>query len=138
MKLDNIDIDETLKEVESLLNTEKDLSPALLSMIKIMIMLLKLLTNRIGLNSINSSKPPSSDPNRLKPTRKKSGKKPGGQEGHVGTTLRQVEDPDDVKVINIDRRTLPKGQTYKKLALINVRFLILIFLDLRQNIRLKY
>jgi transposase len=70
----------------------------------------------MGLNSSNSSKPPSSDPNRLKPTRKKSGKKPGGQEGHIGTTLRQIEDPDDVIVINIDRRTLPKDQTYKEIG----------------------
>ena len=116
MKLENFDIDETLKEVESLLSTEKNISPTLLSMIKIMITLLKLLTNQIGLNSSNSSKPPSSDPNRLKPTRKKSGKKPGGQKGHVGTTLKQVEEPDDVKVIIIDKRTLPKGQTYKEVG----------------------
>ena len=116
MKLKDINIDETIQEVESLLSNEKELSPALFSMIKIMIMLLKLLTDRIGLNSSNSSKPPSSDPNRLKPTRKKSGKKPGGQEGHIGTTLRQIEDPDDVKVINIDRRTLPKDQTYKEVG----------------------
>jgi transposase len=55
VKLKDIDIDETLKDVESLLSTEKDLSPALLSMIKVMIMLLKLLTDRMGLNSRNSS-----------------------------------------------------------------------------------
>jgi len=116
VKLENIDIDETLKEVEFLLSTEKNISPTLLSMIKIMITLLKLLTNQMGLNSSNSSKPPSSDPNRLKPTRKKSGKKPGGQKGHVGTTLKQVEEPDEVKVIKIDQRTLPKGQTYKEVG----------------------
>ena len=116
MKLENIDIDETLKEVEFLLSTEKNISPTLLSMIKIMITLLKLLTNQMGLNSSNSSKPPSSDPNRLKPTRKKSGKKPGGQKGHIGTTLKQVEEPDEVKVITIDQRTLPKGQTYKEVG----------------------
>ena len=116
LKLENIDIDETLKEVESLLSTEKELSPALLSMIKIMIMLIKLLTNRMGLNSSNSSKPPSSDPNRLKPTRKKSGKKPGGQIGHVGTTLKQIDEPDEVEEIKIDRRTLPKGQIYKDIG----------------------
>ena len=116
MKLENFDIDETLNEVESLLSTEKNISPALLSMIKIMVTLLKLLTNQIGLNSNNSSKPPSSDTNRLKPTRKKSGKKPGGQKGHVGTTLKQIEEPDDIKVIYIDQRTLPKGQTYKEVG----------------------
>ena len=116
MKLENFDIDETLKEIESLLSTEKNISPALLSMIKIMVTLLKLLTNQIGLNSNNSSKPPSSDPNRLKPTRKKSGKNPGGQKGHVGTTLKQIEEPDEVKVIKIDQRTLPKGQTFKEVG----------------------
>ena len=86
VKLENIGIDETLKEVESLLSLEKDISPALFSMIKIMVTLLKLLTNQIGLNSNNRSKPSSSDPNRLKLTRKKS----GGQKGHVGTTLKQI------------------------------------------------
>jgi len=116
VKLENFDIDETLKEIESLLSTEKNISPALLSMIKIMVTLLKLLTNQIGLNSNNSSKPPSSDPNRLKPTRKKSGKNPGGQKGHVGTTLKQIEEPDEVKVIKIDQRTLPKGQTFKEVG----------------------
>ena len=116
MKLENFDIDETLKEVESLLSTEENISPALLSMIKIMVTLLKLLANQIGLNSNNSSKPPSSDPNRLKPTRKKSGKNPGGQKGHVGTTLKQIEEPDEVKVIKIDQRTLPKGQIFKEVG----------------------
>jgi len=116
VKLENIDIDETLKEVESLLSKEKNISPALLAMIKVMITLLKLLTNQIGLNSGNSSKPPSSDPNRLKPTRKKSDNKPGGQKGHVGKTLKQIEEPDDVKVIKIDQRTLPKGLTYKEVG----------------------
>lgn len=116
MKLENIDIDETLKKVESLLSVEKTISPALLSMIKTMIMLLKLLTNRVGLNSSNSSTPPSSDPNRLKPTRKKSGKKPSGQKGHVGTTLKQTEEPDEIKIIKVDQRSLPKGSTYKEVG----------------------
>ena len=66
MKLDGIDIDGTLKELESTLASEKELSPALKSMIGILILIVKLLTNRMGLNSSNSSKPPSSDQNRLK------------------------------------------------------------------------
>lgn len=114
MKLDGIDIDATLAEVESILVTEKELSPALVSVIKVLVLVVKLLTNRIGLNSSNSSKPPSTDPNRLKPSRKKSGKKPGGQKDHVGITLKQTEEPDEIEVIEIDRRTLPKGHDYKE------------------------
>ena len=115
MKLDGIDINGTLKELESTLASEKDLSPALKSMIGILILIVKLLTNRMGLNSSNSSKPPSSDPNRLKTSKKKSGKKPGGQKGHTGTTLKQIEEPDDIEIIQIDRRSIPGGH-YKELA----------------------
>ncbi len=99
MKLDDIDIDGTLKEMEFILSNEKELSPALKSMIGVLIVVVKLLTNRAGLNSRNSSKPPSSDPNRPKTPRKKSGKKPGGQTGHAGTTLKQIEEPDGFEVI---------------------------------------
>ena len=53
-------------------------------------------------NSANSSKPPSSDrdgfnpPPKPKSLRKRSGRKPGGQKGHAGDTLRQVDDPEHV------------------------------------------
>ena len=56
------------------------------------------LESRLNQNSRNSSKPPSADLIQGKPNpkslRKKSGKKPGGQEGHSGTTLEMVNDPD--------------------------------------------
>ena len=50
---------------------------------------------RINSNSRNSSKPPSSDGYKKKPAfpRKKKGKQ-GGQQGHKGRTLKQVEHPD--------------------------------------------
>lgn len=59
---------------------------------------IQILEARLAQNSKNSSKPPSSDPpdKKLKPMslRSKTDKKPGGQTGHKGTTLRQVNQPD--------------------------------------------
>lgn len=53
------------------------------------------LESQINSNSRNSSKPPSSDGYKKKPAfpRKKKGKQ-GGQQGHKGRTLKQVEHPD--------------------------------------------
>jgi transposase len=61
---------------------------------------IKELERRLGLNSANSGKPPSSDGYKKKPRptnlRERTGKKPGGQEGHEGKNLQQVENPDKV------------------------------------------
>jgi transposase len=58
------------------------------------------LERRLELNSSNSGKPPASDglkkPSRVTNQREKTGRKSGGQEGHAGTTLRQVATPDTV------------------------------------------
>lgn len=116
MKLDGIDIDGAIKNIESALKQEEDLSPALKSMINILILVVKLLTNRMGLNSKNSSKPPSTDPKPPKNTRKKSTNKTGGQNGHVGTTLKPVDEPDEIEIIKIDRRSLPKGHRYQEVG----------------------
>jgi len=116
VKVEGFDIDATIKEVESALENEKDLSPSLKSVVTMLLLVVKVLTNRVGLNSSNSSKPPSSDPNRLKPTRKKTNNAPGGQTGHKGGTLKQIVDPDEVETIKVDRRKLPKGRNYKEVG----------------------
>jgi transposase len=57
------------------------------------------LRRRLGLKSHNSHKPPATDGLSKKPAiPKESGKKNGGQEGHVGKTLRRVENPDEIVV----------------------------------------
>ena len=117
MKIDDIDVDAAINSARELLGKEKELSPALRSALEVLLLLVTLLLNRTTLNSKNSSKPPSTDPNREKTRkRRKSDRKPGGQEGHNGTTLQPVDDPDEVTEIKIDRRTLPKGTQYKEVG----------------------
>lgn len=115
MTIEDIDVDSAINSVKELLRKERDLSPALKSALEVLLLLVTLLLNRITLNSKNSSKPPSADPNRKKFSRKgKSHRKPGGQKGHNGTTLEQVDDPDEVTELKVDRRTLPKGSQYQE------------------------
>ena len=113
MTINNVDLDVTLKKVETLLSEEKGLSLAMRSMVELLVLLIKLLVNRLNLNSRNSSKPPSSDPNRKKVRKAKGDRKAGGQKGRVGVTLQKVDNPDKTEVIKLDRRKLPPGN-YKK------------------------
>ena len=110
MKIENIDIQATIEKAQALVQDDEHLSAATKSMFEILILVITLLANRLNLNSTNSSKPPSSDPNRKKQARKKSNNKVGGQNGHVGTTLKKVNNPDRVKEIKVDRRPLPAGE----------------------------
>ena len=55
------------------------------------------LKSRINSNSKNSSRPPSSDGYQKKPAFPKNIKgKQGGQSGHKGRTLHQVDNPDKI------------------------------------------
>lgn len=109
MKIEHIDIEASIEKARILIREDKDLSAASKSMFEILILIITLLANRLNLNSRNSSKPPSCDRNRVKGQKSPTGKKAGGQNGHVGTTLKRVDDPDVVKEIKVDRGQLPSG-----------------------------
>ena len=110
MKINNIDIEAAVQKAKDAIDKDEQLSASTKSVIDVLILLISLLAGRLNLNSQNSSKPPSSDPNREKRPAKKSGKKPGGQKGHIGTTLTKVDDPDIVEPIKVDRSKLPPGR----------------------------
>ena len=66
------------------------------------------LERRLGLDSNNSSKPPPRDGLKKQTSRtqslpEKSGKKSGGQPGHKGVTLKQVENPNIIEHHKIER-----------------------------------
>jgi len=81
---------------------------ALVSDLKTMVLTfsekIKELQNQIKKDSHNSSKPPSSDGPKRKPKsrRPKTEKKPGGQEGHSGKTLEQMENPDETEIHKVE------------------------------------
>ena len=111
MKIDNINVKETIDTANELLAKEKSISPALRAVFQFILTLMQVMVERLSLNSKNSSKPPSTDPNRKKSIPKRCGskRKPGGQPGRIGTQLKQVKDPDIIENLNIDKSTLPKG-----------------------------
>ena len=97
MKINGIDVDATLKKVATVLSEEKGLSPAIRSVVELLVLLITLLVSRLNLDSRNSSKPPSSDPNRKKVSRAKGDKKAGGQTRphengeRLGVILKELE-----------------------------------------------
>jgi len=118
LTVDQIDVDATIKKVQQLLAEEAHLSSALRAALEVLIMLVQLLANRLSLNSRNSSKPPSTDRfNKDDKANKDDGNpkpgknsKPGGQPGRIDTTLQKVDDPDEIKILELDRTTLPPGE----------------------------
>jgi transposase len=115
VKLDKVNITETIENTRKLLETDKQISPALKAMVEMLLMIIMLLAGTFGLNSQNSSKPPSTDPNRKKKKKTNSNNKPGGQPGRVGKTLEPVTNPDTIIPIKLDKRRLPKG-TYREVG----------------------
>ena len=82
-----INVTETILTARREIENEKDLSPSLKKTMDGVLDLVVVLSNRLGLDSSNSSKPPAQDPNRERKSRKAKGRrrKPGGQKGHKGS-----------------------------------------------------
>jgi len=116
--INKINIEETLKSVETLLKEDKSSSPQVRAMMELLVIVINLLVAKLGLNSKNSSTPPSKDPKRKRGSKRKTkGKKrkPGGQNGHQGSTLKKVPNPDRIETLSIDKRSLPSGD-YKQVG----------------------
>jgi transposase len=109
MTATSVNIEASIQTAKELIAKEKNLSPALKVALDVLLLLVTILANQLGLNSKNSSKPPASDPNREKKLKEPGTRKPGGQHGHIGTTLKQIPDPDQIKELTVDRSTLPSG-----------------------------
>ncbi len=113
MKVNSIDIDEVITKAKECLEKETQLSNSFKAVIHLLILLIGVLVGRLKLNSSNSSNPPSTDPNRKRKL-KNSGKKRGGQKGHKGNRLEKVSNPDIIKILEVDRNTLPHGKYQEK------------------------
>src|SRR5947208_7776241 len=101
----NQDLREGLKEAIMALESQQEQVKALEGLIDSLRERIKTLEGQQAKDSHNSSLPPSSDRfvRPPKSLRQKSGKKPGGQRGHRGHHLRQVETPDEVLLHPVER-----------------------------------
>ena len=110
MKIEKLNITDTIDNARKLLKTDQQISPALKAMFEMLLTIVMLFAGRLSLTSRNSSKPPSSDPNRKKKKKSDGKNKPGGQLGRIGKNLEPVDDPDNVISLKLDKRCLPRGK----------------------------
>jgi|GraSoi013_1_40cm_4_1032424.scaffolds.fasta_scaffold28794_1 transposase len=96
----NHDLREGLKQAIMAIESQQERVKTLEGLIDSLHERIKTLEGQQAKDSHNSSLPPSSDRfvRPPKSLRKKSGKSPGGQKGHRGHHLRQVEMPDEVLI----------------------------------------
>ena len=109
MKIDKLNITDTINNARALLENDKQISPALKAMFEMLLTIVMLLAGRLSLTSRNSSKPPSSDQNRKKQKKNDGKNKPGGQPGRTGANLQPIDKPDKVVPLKLDKRKLPRG-----------------------------
>ncbi|HLZ62989.1 MAG TPA: DUF6444 domain-containing protein [Ktedonosporobacter sp.] len=97
-KQTNEDLRACLKEALGAIGLHRDQAKTLQGQVECLQRQVKSLQSRVSKDSHNSHLPPSSDRfvRVLKSLRQKSGKKPGGQKGHPGHHLRQVQTPDQI------------------------------------------
>ena len=110
MKIESIDVDQTINEAKRLLENETELSDSVKAMFQVLILLISVLINRLKLNSSNSSKPPSTDPNRKRKKKNTGEKKQGGQKGHKGSRLKKAKKPDIIKILKVNKKSIPTGK----------------------------
>lgn len=97
-------IRDALKEAIQAIKGLQEQTQSLKGQIDVLQERVKTLERQLAKDSHNSSLPPSSDRfvRAPKSLRKISGKKPGGQPGHAGHGLHQVETPDEILVHRVD------------------------------------
>jgi len=113
VSIGKIDVTGTLANVEALLRKDRSISPAVRAMLELLVTIITLMAAKLDLDSSNSSIPPSQDPHRPRGSKRKTKgnkRKPGGQKGHKGSTLEPEPNPDRIETLEVDRRTLPKGE----------------------------
>src|SRR6266568_9665734 len=101
----NQDLREGLKQAIMAIESQQERVKTLEGLIDFLQERVKTLEGHQAKDSHNSHLPPSSDRfvRPAKSLRKKSGKKPGGQHGHRGHHLRQVQTPDEVLIHPVER-----------------------------------
>jgi transposase len=119
MKLNDINVSDTIKNARQMLEEQKNVSAEFKALFSLVLMVLELLAPRlVKKNSKNSSVPPSQDPNRDKKSKEKTGKNPGGQPGRIGKKLEQFDTADEIITIPVDRTNLPKHHVYTRSGVI--------------------